>query len=99
MDITCNNCGILFSVPQIWYENRRERHDTFYCPNGHHLHFPSKSDLEKKDEEIRALKKTVQWNENARKSAQEDANRQFRRVAVYKGKFKHLRNIITGEAQ
>jgi len=98
MDITCSQCGILFGVPETWYQDRRRNHGTFFCPNGHQLHFPNKSDLEQKDEEILALKKTVEWKEKARLSAQDDAIRQFHRAAVYKGKFKHLRDIITGEA-
>lgn len=44
---TCCTCGISFAVPPKWIERRRDDHLTFYCPNGHHLHFPQESDAEK----------------------------------------------------
>jgi len=47
--MTCSHegCGIVFSVPQAWREERRRDHATFYCPNGHQRWFPTgTSDLE-----------------------------------------------------
>lgn len=46
-DITCCACGIVFSVPYYWEQCRREKHDGFYCPNGHSLSFPTESDAER----------------------------------------------------
>ena len=43
---TCCSCGISFTVPSSYYAKLQENHNTFYCPNGHSLHFPSKSQAE-----------------------------------------------------
>lgn len=43
---SCANCGVKFGVPQAWHKARHEDGKTFYCPNGHQLHFgDSKVDL------------------------------------------------------
>lgn len=41
--MTCDHvgCGIAFSVPASWREERRNDHTTFYCPNGHPRWFPT----------------------------------------------------------
>jgi hypothetical protein len=41
---TCASCGIKFAVPEYYEQQRRKDHNTFYCPNGHHLHYPKYSD-------------------------------------------------------
>ncbi len=33
--ITCGECGIPWSVPENWRQERRKDGVTFYCPNGH----------------------------------------------------------------
>lgn len=47
--ITCCNssCGISFAVPSEWQRARRRDHSWFYCPNGHHQHYPGESTEEK----------------------------------------------------
>lgn len=47
--ITCCNtdCGISFAVPAWWYRGKLENHSWWYCPNGHHQHFPAETALEK----------------------------------------------------
>lgn len=46
--ITCCNkdCGISFAVPKWWEQGKRENHSWFYCPNGHHQHFPGETEAE-----------------------------------------------------
>jgi hypothetical protein len=51
-DVTCSECGITFGLPDHYYDSRRREHDTFYCPNGHNQHFPSKTAEEKRIEEL-----------------------------------------------
>ncbi len=47
--LTCCNtdCGISFEVPAWWEKGKRENHSWWYCPNGHHQHFPGETELEK----------------------------------------------------
>lgn len=46
-DQTCANCGIVFGLSSTYEEKRRNDHATFYCPNGHSLHFSGESKAEK----------------------------------------------------
>jgi predicted RNA-binding Zn-ribbon protein involved in translation (DUF1610 family) len=48
--ITCVSCGIEFAVPEDYEAKLRRSHKHFYCPNGHDLHFPGKSDVERERE-------------------------------------------------
>jgi len=89
-EVTCNNCGMTFGVPERWNEAQKRTHATFYCPNGHNLHYPGKSDLEQKDAEIERLREDLKWKEKSWQSAQKNASYQFRRAAVYKGKYNFL---------
>jgi len=44
---TCPTCGVLYAVPKRFDEEKQDNHKTFYCPKGHNLHYPQKSDKEK----------------------------------------------------
>ncbi len=50
---TCatKGCGITFWTTDSYDDRMRERHYTFYCPNGHELAYPGKTDAEKLHEE------------------------------------------------
>ena len=41
--LTCGACGIAFSVPSSWVDQKRRDHTDFYCPNGHCRVFRAKS--------------------------------------------------------
>lgn len=49
---TCCACGVAFAFPVMLMRKRLNDHQTFYCPNGHHLSFPGKSDAEKAQAEV-----------------------------------------------
>ena len=73
VSITCATCGLVFWTPADWEQSRREKHDTFYCPNGHSNYFPSKTaqerDLEEKTAEVDRLRKQIAWKEGMLKNA------------------------------
>lgn len=48
----CNTCGIQFAVTEDFIE-RRDDHKGFYCPNGHNLYFPQKSDADKLRDQLK----------------------------------------------
>lgn len=61
--IICSQCGIVFTVPEVKHTKLIETKGTFYCPNGHSLHFLGKT----AEQEIKELKaelasKTTQLN-------------------------------------
>lgn len=43
----CAACGVIFGIPVDLEKRRREDHGTFYCPNGHSLHFSGPTQAEK----------------------------------------------------
>jgi hypothetical protein len=48
----CPICGITYAVPESMLDAGRRKPDLWwYCPNGHHLHFPGKSESEKLEDE------------------------------------------------
>lgn len=44
--IPCCKCGIIFHVPEAWDADRRAKHDSFHCPNGHSLKYHAKSEAD-----------------------------------------------------
>lgn len=42
----CPSCGIPFALPTSYYNKLKEGHVTFYCPNGHRMWQPDKTDSE-----------------------------------------------------
>lgn len=49
----CPSCGIPFSIPESYFNKLKEHHVTFYCPNGHSMWQPAKSEAEKLQETVR----------------------------------------------
>ena len=35
----CCVCGVVFAMPQTMYNDRKNKGGSFYCPNGHPMHF------------------------------------------------------------
>lgn len=50
--LTCT-CGATYALPEDFLAQRRDDHNTFYCPNGHRRHYPQKSDEEKLQEQLK----------------------------------------------
>ncbi len=58
--VNCNECGITFKFSKKIEDMWRKSSKTFYCPNGHSLHWPKP----KESEEEKELKKLrVEVNE------------------------------------
>jgi NMD protein affecting ribosome stability and mRNA decay len=44
----CQTCGIMYALPEEMLDRARKNPKIWwYCPNGHHWHFPVKSDEQK----------------------------------------------------
>jgi hypothetical protein len=58
----CYKCGIIFSVPDRWYDHRCEDHRPFFCPNGHRQHMSPEEppDTVKRSELIQAMHRAEQ---------------------------------------
>lgn len=73
----CANCGVIFGMPRDMERNRRADAGTFYCPNGHSLHF-GKSDVDKEREARETAERNAKWWEQRadvyRAEAEQNAN-------------------------
>jgi hypothetical protein len=50
---TCPVCGVMYAAPEAMLDwCRKAPHRTFYCPAGHSLHFPGKTEEEKLREQL-----------------------------------------------
>lgn len=43
----CLTCQMPFWVTREFLAIKRKNHERFYCPNGHNMYFPTKTDEEK----------------------------------------------------
>ena len=55
-EVTCCVCGVTFGVPRGMEMGRRENHKDFFCPNGHTLHFPQKTEAERLERQLAQLR-------------------------------------------
>lgn len=96
--IDCANCGITFGISTEFRERRRNDHREFYCPNGHNLAYNGKS---KTEQELDAARELAKRESSRRQYAEEDAQyqreqaeRERRSAAAYKGQATRIRNRI-----
>lgn len=87
----CATCGITFAVPDSWQQRRRDDGKTFYCPNGHSLHF-GKNTLEKRLERAERERNAAQVGLGAARD-QLDAER--RSHAATKGQLTKTRKRVS----
>jgi hypothetical protein len=68
--VECANCEIAFAVPVRFEENRREDHQTFYCPRGHYNYYPHKTDKEKLRQQLAAAQGRVVHERDQREAVE-----------------------------
>lgn len=49
---SCVVCGIKYATPTAFIKERAIDHKTFYCPNGHGLHFSQENEEERLSREL-----------------------------------------------
>ena len=97
--ITCcsKGCGISFAVPARWNEERRNDHETFYCPNGHRQWYrPGTSPEEKLRLERDRLAQRIAEKDDDIKHQRDARQAAERSAAAYKGKVTRIKNRVTG---
>lgn len=78
-ELTCGKCGIAFSVPDAWLQNRKRDHESFWCPNGDCRHFPGESDIEKAKREAREAQARVNQEQHLRLVAEKQRDDAYRK--------------------
>lgn len=94
----CTICGITFLMPKNYVSMLRETHNTFYCPNGHHLYYYQKTDAEKLKDRLRQKENELAQATTAKIQIEvqlDKANEKLNRVASGQcpccdKKYKHL---------
>ena len=60
----CISCGITYAMPKDYMEKLRQNHETFYCPNGHSMYFPTETEEEIKIKELEGSLNICKLNRN-----------------------------------
>lgn len=89
-DTSCANCGIAFAAPDWWIKARRDDGATFYCPNGHPLHFGQNT----LDKQLAAAKRRGDSLSTALTAAQDQAAAERKAHSATKGKLTKTRNRV-----
>lgn len=92
--LTCGTCGVVYGLSSKFRSERRNDHQTFYCPNGHTQWYPGETEAEKLKKQLDNAQKRLEWAEQGRKVADERAATAKRSAAAYKGKLTHVRKRI-----
>lgn len=97
----CCVCGVPIILENQFYRGKKEKHDNFYCPNGHAQHFPQKTEIEKlreelaqKDKYLQNAQKRTEWAEQAARQAREQKDKAERSRAAYKGQLTRVKNGV-----
>lgn len=85
--LTCT-CGVTYALPKEFITNRKDDHETFYCPNGDRRYYPQKSDEEKLKEQLKHCRADRDFWQDGHDTAVE-------RQAALKRSRSSLRGVIT----
>ena len=77
--VSCCDCGIKFAFDKKIEEMWRESEKTFFCPNGHHLHW-SKPKETPEQKELKSLRSKVTDLEKKLEAAKQEADNQKKRA-------------------
>lgn len=83
VEVSCGKCGIVFLVPTVWRDERRDDHQTWHCPNGHPRVYTGKPATEE-------LRKQVEAKELALQTARKLMNDSDERAVKAEKKAKRL---------
>ena len=88
----CYQCGIIFGAPEDWFNNRKRKKDTFYCPNGHGQHFVGKTH----EEQLRELRDEAARERSRRDQAEADARTQRGLATRYRNERNRIKTRVAG---
>lgn len=87
---TCIDCGIHFGVPSDWKNQRLKDRNTFYCPNGHNMHYTGESEADRLRRELAEKQKQLEAKEqqviaeenrtNAARQQRDEARKSHRKM-------------------
>lgn len=94
--ITCGGekCGITYAVPEVWYNQKRNDHTGFFCPNGCSRVFKGESDEDRlRRENQRLIQKRAELEDDIRERDKKLENERKRSTA-FKGHVTRIKNRV-----
>lgn len=89
----CATCGILHAIPAEFRQRRLDDGASWYCPNGHRMHF-AKSNVDREREARERAERRAEQAEQAARYQREQAARERRTSAALRGHLTRMRNRI-----
>jgi hypothetical protein len=90
---TCPVCSILYAIPTRLSDRCRERGESWYCPNGHSLHF-IETDLDRERKARERLERQLANERNRGDRWRDRAEHERRSAIAYKGHLTRIRRRI-----
>jgi hypothetical protein len=92
--IVCGECGLRFTVPRVWVDQRRNDHRTFYCMNGHPMSYTGESEREKLRRERDRLRQQLAEKDDTIKHWANAAEKERKAAIAAKGTVTKLRKRV-----
>lgn len=92
--LDCPECGIHYGIMADFKARRLRDHRTWYCPNGHPIHFPQDNEEEKLRKQLAQQRESTQWYEDQYTAARRDAEHQRRSAIASRGHLTRIKNRI-----
>lgn len=83
--VECCNCHMAFAMSEEFYRQRRNDHESFFCPAGHRQYYSGKSEEEKLREQLADKERTLERERRRTKFAQDESIARFHQLNATKG--------------
>jgi hypothetical protein len=77
----CATCGVLFAMTDSLVRELRKSHRSFYCPNGHSMHYTAQTEEEKLRAQAASLRAQLDQEEAAHKATKRQMANARKRAA------------------
>lgn len=90
---TCPVCTILYGIPKQLEDRCRDRGESWYCPNGHSLHFTT-TEAQRQRDRAEQLERRLRSTQDTADRWRANAERERRSAIAYKGHLTRIRKRI-----
>lgn len=91
----CPHCGIIYYLHEDFENRRRESKRTFYCPSGHSIWFPAKTEAEELQEQVQNLRDSLQHEIECCSRVSEEAEHLRHSRNGMKGKLRQVQRQLS----
>jgi len=90
----CFKCGCVIALPAELMRNRRNDHESFYCPNGHGQHFTGKATEEQLREQLSAAQTRESTAKREAEYQRKRAEEELTKRHAAEGKLRRVKNGV-----